>query len=261
MSVTAELQPVGRSRSQAGIIIWSMSRPQVVPAAERSRIISGLVSAMPSYGVAQYFAVKAAIFDTCDVIVTAESTELSMPVAMLAARWVAADAVKFLHVQTLLIGELWHRTTLIRQMWRRLFEELLSRGNGFPALIALTTYNPKSFAAMANFTIISHTRMFPALRDGALSEDRLALVRRVAAALNPGCPFDERTGVINGGAGEVSEDFYRVMPLCGKSWIDDHFMTHVAPKDRILCCLFVETAEAADRILHAFGVPRELQTA
>jgi hypothetical protein len=260
MNVAVELRPPGRSTSALlPVAIWSKSRPGVIQPAERARIVSGLVSTMPSYGVAQYFSVKGAIFDTCDVVVIAESTELSAPVAMLAARWMVTDRGKLLHVQTLLIGEDWQRTTVIRQMWRRLFEELLSGSNGFPFVIALTTYNPKSFAAMAGFTLIPGTRMFPALRGGELGEGHLSFLRCVAATLNPGCRFDEKTGVITGGAGEVSDNFYRTLPLCGKAWIDDHFIAHVTPKDRVLCCLFVETTEAAARILHAFGVSRELQ--
>lgn len=232
------------------ITIRSYRKDERVSGSEQRKVIDGLCRSMPSYNLAQYFSIKSDLFDDHDILIVAEPHGAGV-VALLSALWMDTEDFRFLFIQTMLIGEKWHRTDMLRLLWRRLFEEALARDQ-FPRVIVFKTYNPKSFAAMANFASIPGTIMFPSLQGEHPDPRILDAIRRIAVTLAPDCEFDEANGVLRGSAGGV--DFYRSLPFTAKPKIHEHFRQHVTPDDRVLCCLFIETASAERRILRAFGV-------
>lgn len=227
-------------------------------AGTRSRIVRDLVAVMPTYGVADYFRTKASLLDPQDLTVIARERAGGTCVGLAVVGWIDGRSTRFLHVKTMLIGEAWHRSQVLRLIWQALFAGLLRGGAGFPPVIVLKTYNPKSFSAMRAFAGVPDTAIFPAIGPAMGTDDfpadLMPAVRDIAATLSPGRVFDARTGVIKGAADGVT-GFYPTLPLCGKAGIDSHFQAHVTPDDRLLGCLFVRSPQAAGRILKAFSVP------
>ncbi|MGQ9366536.1 hypothetical protein [Azospirillum sp. ST 5-10] len=223
-------------------------------AGARRGIVRDLVAAMPTYGVAGYFRTKADLLDPQDVTVIARDRRSGACIGLAVAGWPAGGPARFLHVKTMLLGEAWHRGALLRAVWRALFIGLLRDGAAFPPVIALKTYNPKSFSAMRAFAHVPDTAIFPAVGPAPFPASLLPTVRGIAATLAPGRAFDERTGVIAGAADGVT-GFYPALPICGKSAVDEHFRSHLTADDRLLACLFARSPRAGERILRAFGVP------
>jgi hypothetical protein len=223
-------------------------------AGTRSRIVGDLVAVMPTYGVADYFRTKASLLDPQDLTVIARERASGTCIGLAVVGWVEGRTTRFLHVKTMLIGEAWHRSQVLRLIWQALFTGLLRNGAAFPPSIVLKTYNPKSFSAMRAFAGVPDTAIFPAIGAEVFPADLMPAVHDIAATLSPGRVFDARTGVIKGAADGVT-GFYPTLPLCGKAGIDRHFQLHMTPDDRLLGCLFVRSPQAAGRILKAFSVP------
>lgn len=242
--------PVLLPAAEQPIAVRSYRRAERVSADDRQRVIDGLSRSMPSYNVAQYFLLKSELFDDHDILLVAELDGAEV-IALFSAVWKDAENLRFLFIQTMLISEQWHRTAVLRLLWRRLFEDLLAQGQ-FPSIIVFKTYNPKSFAAMANFASVPGAVIYPSLWSDSIDQRILDAVRKIAATLAPDCEFDQATGVLRGGAGGV--EFYRSMPPTAKPEIHDHFKRHVTPADRVLCCLFIESVSAQQQIRRAFRV-------
>jgi hypothetical protein len=222
----------------------------------RADIAADLAAAMPTYGVADYFRTKPSLLDAQDVTVIARETGSGRCVGFAVAGWSARNPATFVHIKTVLIGEAWHRGPILRAIWRALFVGLLADGSAFPPVIALKTYNPKSFSAMRAFAGVVDTAIFPALGRYQFPANLMPTVLDIAAELAPGHRLDQRSGVIEGAADGVV-GFYPTLPLCGKALLDRHFQAHLTPNDRLLCCLFALSPRAGQRILRAFGVPSE----
>lgn len=241
------------------IVVWSVSgalRDQQ----KRRAIVADIASGMPSYAVGPYFEEKEGVFDECDILAVGIEPATGSHIGMLAAKWMASSGgTRFLFIQTILLAERYHRTSLIIKLYRRLFECVHERGEIAPDAIAFKTYNPKSFAAMAVFTRLANVEMYPSI-DGQLpSHHAQKIMCEIAEAVSPGCPFDLTTGVVRGAAQGRSREFYREMPTTPKSGVYRYFKDNLCSADRILCCLFFRTEESKLKMLQAFGVTRNVE--
>lgn len=207
---------------------------------------------MPDYGVSSYFVSKPQVIRNADFVLMAESTESGRIVGILSASWLPGELGDVLFIETLLIGKSWHQTRLTAELWRALFESILEAKRSFPSVIALKTCNPKSFAAMAVFSRLAGTSIYPDLASATVPGGIVNRVKAIAGHVSPDRVFRPETGLIVDGGLPVN-DFYRAMPSSKKSNIQAYFERHVTLNDRLLCCLFIHDDEAARQILRAFG--------
>lgn len=215
-------------------------------------IVQGLGRAMPDLKIVDYFHAKGGMFAECDHRVVAVERATGDAVAILASRWYD-DGLAFLHIATQLTGTRFQRTGLLKHMWAMHFREVSRSCRGFPSVIAWRTYNPVSFHTMHIFTRIPGVRMYPRIDAAAQDGDLRLMAARIAACVSHGLPFCGETGVIRGAASGVPADFYPVLQETRRPEVNRYFMTRLTPDDRLLCVLWIESAEGRRRILTAFG--------
>ncbi|MFN3249405.1 hypothetical protein [Roseibium album] len=217
----------------------------------RLKISADLAVGMPSFRVESYFLQKASLFENDAITIVIHDKAADTVVGVIIAAYLDNPERETLNIRTILIVEEWHRRNVINLLWRNLFKTILCNGRSFPKCIVFKTYSPKSFQAMAVFSRIPGVEMYPSL-EKANTAKTIEHIRKIAEILSPEHRLVELTGVLKGASDGVN-DFYSDLPLSGRSSIDDHFKQNLTQSDRLLCCLFVDTQSAANRILRAFG--------
>ena len=215
------------------------------------KIRSDLTRLMPSYGVSDYFETKTRLMEGNAFVVLVQNPVSTDFIGIIVAGYLRQFDNRVLNIRTILIAENQHRSNVIKLLWKGLYNKVISAGYKFPDIITFKTYSPKSYSAMATFSQLPGVDMFPSI-SSENSSSCVVVARQISEVLSPGCEFDDGTGVIYG-ASEGVNSFYKTLPLCGRTEIDNFFKQHITQADRLLCCLFVHTAAAARRIVRAFG--------
>ncbi len=222
--------------------------------AEREReLVDGLVAALPSLRMAELFALRRDMFREADLITVAADTGDGSVVGVLTSRWVTLPSGReLLHILTQFVGERHRHSHAFRRSWGGHFAGLLAGGRDFPRLLALKTYNPVAYCAMAAFTRVPGVAIYPNCRVADQDPGTARLAREVAETVAAGHPFDARTGVIHGAG--VPADLYPELPRSSHEDVNSYFAAVARPGDRVLALLTVPTAEAGRTILGAFGL-------
>jgi hypothetical protein len=219
-------------------------------------IAEGLEAAMPSLNIREYFLAKSSTLSDCDFVIAAVEHDSGRIISALTSRWHQGDAQRsFLHVKILMITPRYQKTRLINDVWAFHLARVCRSRFGFPYVIALRTYNPVVFGAMRIFTRIDGIRLYPAIGVESQDPEMTALAEAIAGQVSPGLAFEVETGVISGAG--VPPDFYPAMPESRKADVHQYFARHLAPSDRMLCVLSVETEAAREKALQLFGVRLE----
>lgn len=205
---------------------------------------------MPELKIAELFRRKPDLLRECDHVVTAIAPGGEFA-GVVSARWMG-DGDPFLQLAISLIQARYQRSPLLRAMWHTAFAQIAAGPRGFPAVIALRTYNPAAFQAMCVFARLPGVAVYPRVDGGAQDPAMAQLAMAVAARLGGGCPFDPHTGVLRGAG--VPLDFYAALPEGGREVIRNYFHAHLAFGDRLLCVLHAPDAATRQRICRAFGV-------
>jgi hypothetical protein len=221
---------------------------------ETQRIAKGLVAAMSGYKVEGYFEAKPTILSDIDHLVVAITYETGEAVAVLATRWHDLPDASFLHLSTILIGNRYQKTHLIKRMFASLYLGLKTQPKGLPCFVVLKTYNPISYQALWLFTRIPGVRIHPDIPRGVCHPDLDQLAPSIAGLLNPGLTLQRETGAIRGGAGGVPLDFYPSLPRIRNQAVYEYFSRYLTPADRLLGILSISTEEAQQRILKSLGL-------
>lgn len=220
------------------------------------RVAAGLQRYMPSYGVAQYFEKKGHL-----VLSGADCACLAVDRGETTAALLTCNLFPgFLLINTLLIGERFQRTLLLKRMFGELFRRTFNAPGGFTDLLALKTYNPISYCALRIFSAIPGTGFYPGIDGQAPSAAVQRLLQKAAATLNPECVYDPRTSVIKDCAYGVTEQFYIQRPICRDKRVNEYFRRHLSPHDRLLCGLYLESDQAKARLLRKLGWHAGAQT-
>jgi hypothetical protein len=217
-------------------------------------IIDGLEAAMPSLNIREYFQAKGSTLSDCDFVVVAVERDSERIISTLTSRWHGSEGGgrAFLHLKILMIAPRYQKTRLINDVWAFHLARVCESRFGFPYVIALRTYNPVVFGAMRIFTRIEGIRMYPEIAIEKQDPDLARLAREIAAQISPGLDFVVETGVVRRAG--VPPDFYPAMPSSRRSDVYEYFRRHLAPTDRLLCLLVVESEAAKHRALHLFGI-------
>jgi len=205
---------------------------------------------MPELKLTELFRRKPDLLRECDHVVTAIGPDGEFA-GVVAARWMVGHA-SFLQLAISLIQARYQRSPLLRAMWHAAFEQIAAGPRGFPAVIALRTYNPAAFQAMLVFARLPGVVVYPRIDGGGQDPAMVELARMAYERLGGGSPFDPRTGVLRGAG--VPLDFYSALPEGGRDAIQRYFRAHLADGDRLLCLLHAPDATTRERICRAFGV-------
>jgi hypothetical protein len=217
-------------------------------------LTSGLIDSLPSMKMRELFAARLDMFRDADLITVA--VDGGAVVGALSSRWsTLPSGSAFLHVTTQFVAETHRHGEVFRKSWRTHFSTLLGRGDAFPRLIVLKTYNPVVYCAMRSFTGASGVTMYPAIGASATASAGAGLTEvaaLIATAVAPGHDFEPSTGVLRSAGWPA--DLYPRLPLSRDLAVNSYFAEHTRPGDRVLCVLDIPTTAGADMILHAFGV-------
>lgn len=220
--------------------------PSQLTSEVRDSIERGLAELMPSFGVAGYFREKrASLFDECDFASLARRCNGAIGFA--AAKTLESPFGEALYVQTLLIAEKWHGTSVVVNLLHVLFEHWHARATRFPNMIVSKTANPKTLSIIRGFErwgCIASPSPVPNLTTEAAG-------RYFAGVLNPGAEYERHTGILRNVAGEDSSQFYKSKPSSGKAHIDALFGS-MAPADRVLSCIWFPDEDSKTRMRRAF---------
>ena len=219
-------------------------------------IVQGLERAMPSLNIREYFLAKGSTLSDCDFVIVAVERDSGQIISALTSRWHQEEGQRpFLHLKILMITPRYQKTRLINDIWGfHLARVHLSRF-GFPHVIALRTYNPVVFGAMRIFTRIDGIRLYPGIDGQPQDPAMAALAQQIADTISPGLSFKAGTGVIRQAG--VPPDFYPAMPSSRKTDVYQYFARHLAPSDRMLCVLSVDTEAAKQKALALFGLRQQ----
>ncbi len=77
---------------------------QLIQPAIKEWIVQGLIQAMPTLKIEQYFEAKRNWFEECDYLIVAVETISNDLIAVLASSWVKTDLLPFLHIKIQMIG-------------------------------------------------------------------------------------------------------------------------------------------------------------
>jgi hypothetical protein len=229
-------------------------------------LTSGLIDSLPSMKMRELFAARLDMFRDADLITVA--VDGGAVVGALSSRWsTLPSGSDFLHVTTQFVAETHRHGEVFRKSWRAHFSTLLGRGDAFPRLIVLKTYNPVVYCAMRSFTGASGVTMYPAIgaspgtsanasasanASGSAGAGLTEVAALIATAVAPGHDFEPSTGVLRSAG--WPPDLYPRLPLSRDLAVNSYFAEHTRPGDRVLCVLDIPTTAGADMILHAFGV-------
>lgn len=214
-----------------------------------SGVAAGLQRHMPNYGVAQYFEKKGHVVltgaDCACVAVDREQTAA----ALLSGNFFPG----FFFINTLLIGERFQRTSLLKRMLAELFRRTFSTSASFTDLLVIKTYNPISYCALRIFNAIPATGFYPIIGGRNVFGRVKERLRAAAAMLDPECVYDPETSVLKDCAYGVTEQFYVCRPICRDGRVNEYFRKHLSPRDRLLCGLSLESDRAKERFLTKLG--------
>ena len=219
------------------------------------RIISGLITHMPNFGVQDYFSGKRSMFDDSDYTVFSTLSDTKSVNALLVAKWMFLKDYRVLLVRTALMGERWHSTLLLRNLWKSLFLEVLRSETPQPTCIAFTTYNPKSYTTLLPFARIPDVSIYPSIaRSVSRAWNDIHIIEEIASALFPGRVFDSKTGIIRRGAHPSAVNFYSARPKSRMHSVNHTFEEQLTNEDRILCAIRFHSSEAWSDTVRMFGI-------
>lgn len=218
-------------------------------------IVNGLVEAMPGLRMRELFALRRDMISEADCLVVGVDRERDRVISILSSRWVRIPSgLPCLHVMVQFVGDEYRNGAIFGESWSAHFAQLMAEGNPFPEVIALKTYNPVAYCAMAAFSGHPDITMYPGTAGRPVQNEAVAaLALEVAQAVAPGEPFDPAWGVLRGIGRPV--DLYLERPASYVPDANDYFATHAAPGDRVLCMLHVPSRSGAHSILEALGIP------
>ncbi|MEH2082227.1 MAG: hypothetical protein V7K89_20280 [Nostoc sp.] len=222
---------------------------QLIQPAIKEWIVQGLIQAMPTLKIEQYFQAKQNWFEECDYLIVAVEAISNDLIAILASSWVEMDSLPFLHVKIQMIADRYQKTHLLKRMWGFHLYKVSQEHFGFPSIVALKTCHPAVFSAMRVFSRFDGVQMYPRI-DGEIPKLEMnEIACLIAKSICPGLEFCLHTGVIKNAS--VPIDFYPSLPTTKKPDIGYYFQNNLTPVDRLLCILHISTDLAKHRILQS----------
>ncbi|MFE4368270.1 GNAT family N-acetyltransferase [Streptomyces sp. NPDC056835] len=217
-------------------------------------VVEGLARHMPRHRIADYFAVKDALLGGAGHR-HAIADEDGDCVGLATASLRDYDHGEFLYIETLLVSERHHGTVLTRQLIAELFGGVVKDLGDFPDLVAMKTYNARTYVLMRAFADPESKALFYPRIDGTPSGPAAeATARAVAEALGSGRDFDPGSGVVTGGGGEVPPDFWPDFPASRDHWVNTYFQRELTAHDRLLCFIDSSRPEAKAAIRARLGI-------
>jgi len=205
----------------------------------QSRLVEGLIAALPGLRMRALFAARRDMFNDADLITTAESRTGELA-GVLASRWVTVgDDLRFLHITSQFVAEGHRHGVVFRRSWADHLATLCAGAGGFPTVSVLKTYNPQVYCAMNSLAAVPGVSFYPAV-DHTSSLGLTGLAVRISRAVSPGHPFDPVAGVIRGAG--VPADLYLEPPRSSNQAVNHYFARHARPADRVLCLLSIPAA-------------------
>ncbi|MFJ2110680.1 GNAT family N-acetyltransferase [Streptomyces sp. NPDC087850] len=217
-------------------------------------MVEGLTRHMPQHRIADYFAVKDALLSGAGHrhAIAEEDGEC---VGLAAASLRDYDHGEFLYIETLLVSERHHGTALTQQLITELFGGVVKDLGDFPDLVAMKTYNARTYVLMRAFAAPESRALFYPRIDGTPSGSAVeATARSLAEALGSGKGFDSGSGVVAGGGGEVPADFWPEFPASRDHRVNAYFQRELTAHDRLLCFIDSSRPEAKEAIRARLGI-------
>ncbi|MEW1724031.1 hypothetical protein [Streptomyces sp. NPDC093109] len=217
-------------------------------------VVEGLTRHLPRHRIADYFAVKDALLGGAGHrhAIAAENGDC---VGLATASLRGYDHGEFLYIETLLVSEKHHGTFLTQQLISELFGGVVKDLGDFPDLVAMKTYNARTYVLMSAFAgPESKALLYPRI-DGTPSDHAArTTARALAEALGSGRDFDSGSGVVTGGGGEVPADFWPDFPASRDQRVNTYFQRELTPHDRLLCFIDSSRPEAKKSIRTRLGI-------
>ena len=209
---------------------------KVYPTSLKQKVIADLKKNMPDYGIEQYFATQAHIFEQADHMAMAVDRKTDEFVSMYAGRWFEQQDIRFLYIWTAMVGNA-YRGRRVYTSTRSVFYNGVCRSRfPFPQLVAMKTYSPLIYTAYAAFSRVQGVTVYPNLYDMAHPRPELrALAGKVAALLCPKQPYDENLSILRGAQAAVAPDYHPYMQKTDNAVIWEFFAHNLTRADQVLC--------------------------
>jgi len=207
---------------------------------------------MPQHRVAMYLEAKPHVLCSPHIALAEEAGRY---VGLMAASELLAAGYPSTYIETLLIAEHLQGTNAAPGLVAALFGGVVHGLGDFPEMVLMKTYTPKAYALMRRFAVLPEVLFYPDI-DGPSDPTTRALAARLASFLSPTEEFCAETGVIRGGGGRISSDFWRYRPASGDDAVDRFFRREVGSSDRMLCIVRAPTRAARLALVNALGLER-----
>jgi hypothetical protein len=221
----------------------------------RRWIVDGLVAELPNHQIEHYFRTKPYILANSDYVTVASASRTGRCLGLIAvSHRQASSGQTFTYIETLLVGESKHRAGVAMQLIAEAFRQVSVDQQGFPDLVAMKTYNPRTYQMMRRFGACEGAVFFPQI-GGSDSEDTKRMATSIASALISEIErFDSDTGIVHGGAVSIGAEFWPSFPACTEPAVNAHFVELMTPDDRLFCLLIAQTHIAKRSVLTALGI-------
>jgi len=233
--------------------VESFDQSSRLPEGKRRWIVDTLVPAMPRHEVAQYFRVKHALLNEAAHLSVASQDGLCAGVAALSGHDLA-DGRRMAYIETLLVAEAFHQSRTTFRLLSNVFASWSRQESAFPDVVAMRTYNPRTYVLMRKFALEDGaTNFYPALSTPNVQHEATATL--VAVRVAEGHVFEASSGIVLGGSVGVSNGFWHESPSCGDSKIDTFFYRRMTANDRLLCFVDTSSCRAKYHAMRKLGLP------
>lgn len=213
-------------------------------------IRDSLVKSMPRHEVNNYFDVKGDEILNSSFLSVASREGQCVGVIALSKKNIRECTI--LYVETILMAESFHRSGLAAKLINSVFQGVYNTGEGFPDCIAMKTYNPITYVMMKKFSR-SECAFYPLISQKN-SDENILLAKKISSLVASDCQLDELRGIVYGGGGSVSNNFWQDPPKSGDYFVDNFFQNQMTASDRVLCFININHEEDKQYVMSRLGI-------
>ena len=211
-----------------------------------ARVARDLESEMPNHMLGNYLSVKPHVLTSSQFLTLLSRGDTYVGVA--SANLYQRGDLEFFYIETLLLSESLHDQRMSYLQVASLFSCFYRARGRMPPLVATKTYNGRAYVLIRKLATLCNAPFYPVI-PGDHRPELEHRAKQIAEIVSPGLPFDSRRGVVRGGGGSVSAQFWPEIPRTREADINQFFSTEMTSNDRMLCVIDTASEQTQARIV------------
>lgn len=218
---------------------------------QKEWIIKGLIDTMPNHDILNYFYNKKHILNDADHVSTSSINNTCVGLVAMTEHKVCNYFTCY--IETVFISEKLHGSSLFFNLIRSIINGIYSKIKTFPDFICMKTYNPKTYILMRYFIKNNNSIFYPnILNKNSIELQKLA--KEIILIVSTEYNLDVSKGIVKGGAGKISNNFWKTRPLSKKNEINNFFINELQSNDRLFCFIDARNNDVKHNILNLLKI-------